>query len=219
MSDRPHRRNRVDPWGELQAVPARGGLMGNRGILHIGQDIVRRWAGKAWVTCVLDASFQKRTPFSPGTYSELFFLDEATAYAAGHRPCRVCQRQRHDQFNAAWTATNAPADGRARLPIATIDQALHAERTTPGKGKRSFAAAVGDLPLGTFFEHRGQARLVWHTGLLVWSFQGYAQGGALAPGAEVEVLTPRSIVALFRAGFRPGVHPSANDPQSPLPAP
>ena len=212
MSEQPPLQNRVDPWGQLQPVRARGSLMGNRGILHVGNDIVRRWATKAWVTCVLDATFQKRSPFSPGTYSELFFLDEATAFAAGHRPCRVCQRQRHDQFNTDWTAANAATTARTRLPIADIDKALHAERTRPDKSKRTYTATVADLPPGTFFEHAGRARLVWPTGLLAWTFHGYTKGDPLAPDAQVEVLTPRSIVQLFRSGFRPGVHASANAP-------
>lgn len=212
MSERPPLQNRVNPWGRLQPVRARGSLMGNRGILHVDQDIVRPWATKAWVACLLDETFQKRTPFSPGTYSELFFLDEATAFAAGHRPCRVCQRQRHDQFNTGWTAANAAGASRTRLPIADIDKALHAERTRPDKGKRTYTATLADLPPGTFFEHTGEARLVWPTGLLVWSFNGYAQGDPVAPDAQVEVLTPRSIVQLFRAGFRPDVHASADAP-------
>jgi hypothetical protein len=215
MSDHQPRQNRVDPWGALRAVPARGGMMGNRGILHVGQYIVRPWANKAWMTCVLDATFQKRRPFSANTYSELFFLDEATAFAAGHRPCRTCQRQRHDHFNKAWTAANAAAASRPQLPIADIDKALHAERTRPDRSKRTFIATLSELPPGTFFEHLGQARLVWPTGLLVWSFQGYTQGGALAPNTEVKVLTPRSIVQLYRAGFRPRVHPSADAPDVP----
>lgn len=210
MSERPPLQNRVDPWGQLQPVRARGSRMGNRGILHVDQGIVRRWATRAWVTCVLNETFQKRKPFSPNTYSELFFLDEATAFAAGHRPCRVCQRKRHDHFNTAWTSANAADTSRARLPIADIDKALHAERTRPDKGKRTYTATVADLPPGTFFEHAGQARLVWPTGLLVWSFSGYTKGDPVATDAQVEVLTPRSIVQLFRAGFRPCVHASAN---------
>jgi hypothetical protein len=210
MSAGTRRRNRVDPAGELHATAARGTLMGNRGILHEGQDIVRPWATKAWVTCVLDATFQKRTPFSPGTYSELFLLDEATAFAAGHRPCRTCQRQRHDHFNIAWTAANRPGAGVSRLPIADIDKALHAERTLPSRGKRSFTAKVSDLPDGTIFLHGGQPSMVWRKAVHAWSFDGYTRGSALPPGALVEVLTPASIVQLFRAGFRPRVHPSAD---------
>jgi hypothetical protein len=212
MSSGLHRRNRVDPWGELQAVPARGALMGNRGILHVGQDIVRRWANKTWVTCVLDATFQKRAPFSPGTYSELFFLDEATAYSAGHRPCRTCQRLRHDQFNGAWTAANVLGAQRARLPVGDIDKVLHTERTLPDRGKRTYTAPLSELPPGAFFAHQGQARLVWITGVLVWSFDGYSAGSTVPADTQVQVLTPPSIVQLFRAGFRPQVHPSADTP-------
>lgn len=212
MNGTTHRRNRVDPWGELQAVPSRGGLMGNRGILHEGQTVVRRWVGKAWVTCVLDATFQRRSPFSPGTYTELFFLDEATALAAGHRPCRTCQRQRHDDFNTAWTAANAATATGKRLPITAIDKVLHAERTLPDRRKRTYTAPLSALPPGAIFEHGGQAHLVWSTGVLAWSFHGYAKGGALAPSTEVQVLTPSSIVQAFRAGFRPRVHASADAP-------
>lgn len=215
MNHAVHRRNRVDPWGELQSVPARGGLMGNRGILHVGQHIVRPWDKKAWVACVLDATFQKRSPFSPNSYSELFFLDEATAFSGGHRPCRTCQRQRHDQFNIAWTAANVATASQAQLPITEIDKALHAERTLPDRSKRTYSSALADLPLGTFFEYLGQARLVWPTGPLVWSFQGYTRGGAIAPETEVSVLTPRSIVQLYRGGFRPRAHPSADAPDFP----
>lgn len=186
--------------------------MGNRGILHVGDEIVRPWASKAWVTCVLDATFQKRSPFSPGTYSELFFLDEATAFAAGHRPCRVCQRQRHDAFNNAWTAANTAGSAPARLPIKAIDKGLHAERVRPDKTKQTYLAAVADLPVGTFFALAGQARLVWAGGPLTWSFHGYTRGDTVAPETQVEVLTPRSIVQLFRAGFRPEVHESAGAP-------
>lgn len=216
MTGRPPLQNRVDPWGQLHAVPARGNLMGNRGVLHEGQTIVRPWKSQAWVTCVLDATFQKRSPFSPGTYSELFFLDEATSFAAGHRPCRVCQRQRHDAFNGAWTSANKPSEPGARLPIAEIDKALHKERARPDRTKRTCRATVSELPPGTFFEHAGQARLVWTTGHLVWSFQGYTRAEPIDPGVEVEVLTPRSIVQLFASGFRPCVHASANVPKEPI---
>jgi len=214
MSELPPRQNRVDPWGELHSVAARGSLMGNRGILHEGQRIVRRWANKAWVSCVLEETFQKRTPFSPNTYSELFFLDEATAFAAGHRPCRTCQRARHEAFNTAWSAANAAGGSATRLPIASIDQALHAERAKPDRTKRNYVATLADLPPGTFFEHEGQARLVSGIVPPVWSFNGYTAGGPVALESMVLVLTPASIVRLFRSGFRPSVHPSALAPLS-----
>ena len=214
-----HHQNRVDPWGALHAVPHRGTMMGNRGILHVGQHVVRPWAHKAWVSCVLDAQFQKRKPFSPSTYTELFFLDEATALAAGHRPCRTCQRERHDMFNTLWTQANradpgagqGAGAGRGRVPIDTIDNALHAERIGPGKtgkAKRTTDATIASLPAGSVFAHAGQAWLVWHTGLHPWSFSGYQTAQALVPDTTVQVLTPVSIVNTLRVGYVPAVHPS-----------
>lgn len=215
--------NRVDPWGVLHAVPARGTRMGNRGILHVGQHVVKRWAHKAWVHCTLDASFQKRRPFSPNTYSELFFLDEATALAAGHRPCRTCQRQRHVLFNSLWTQANLGGEGgepgqpgragRTSTTVATIDERLHAERVGPDKSKRTHAATLGSLPAGTLFSHGDQAWLVWPAAgqgaCLPWSFSGYGPAQGLPADAEVQLLTPPSIVHTLRAGYLPAVHPSA----------
>lgn len=206
--------NRVDPWGRLHAVRARGTLMGNRGILHDADlRIVKRWTTQAWVACSLDETFQKRSPFSPGTYSELFFLDEATAYAAGHRPCRTCQRARHDAFNAAWTAANAPAvraAGLERLPIRTLDAQLHAERVGADRGKRTHPARLDDLPVGTLFAHDGQAWLVAPGGLRRWGFDGYTPGdNPPPPTAEVALLTPPSVVAAIRHGLAVALHPSA----------
>ena len=225
----PHRQNRVDPWGALQAVPQRGTRMGNRGILHLGQHVVRPWAHKAWVHCVLDASFQKRKPFSPNTYSELFFLDEATALAAGHRPCRTCQRERHVQFNTLWTQANlgtaAGGAGRRSAPVATIDEALHAERIGPGKTKRTTDAVLASLPPGAMVAHAGRAWLVAGDGVgngpgsgagqgacLPWSFSGYGPAERLPPSTPVQVLTPASIVHTLRAGYQPQLHPSATQP-------
>ncbi len=217
----PPLQNQVDPWGVLHAVHARGTRMGNRGILHDEHNVVvRQWAGKAWLTCVLNPPFeQERRPFSPGTYSELFFLDEATAFAAGHRPCRSCQRPRFDAFKNGWmaaqagTTTPAPAGAPTWLPIHQIDAALHAERVGPDRGKRTHQGQLADLPDGSFYVHDGSARLVWRGSSLLWSFDGYRRADASpAGGAEVEILTPPSIVALFRTGFVPGVHPTADQP-------
>lgn len=205
--------NKVDPWGELQAVRARGTLMGNRGILHDGDDhIVRRWAHKNWVFCSLHVDFQKRSPFTQGTYSELFFLDEATAYAAGHRPCRVCQREKHHDFNTHWTAANRPdhvaTTGQTRLPISQIDAVLHTERVTAQKTKRTHVAHLAGLPVGTLFTDGGQALLVGPAGLWAWSFDGYRAAAPLPPETQVELLTPPSVVAAMRHGLRVDCHPS-----------
>lgn len=205
--------NRVDPWGQLHAVRARGTLMGNRGILHnAANSITKPWAHASWVTCTLAETFQKRSPFSPGTYSELFFLDEATAYAAGHRPCRSCQRQRHDEFNAAWTAANRPealVEGRSRVPIREIDSTLHAERVGPARSKRTHPARLADLPVGAMFCHDNLAWLVGPHGLRRWAFDGYLPAHYLAPSTEVALLTPPSVVAALRCGLAVSLHPSA----------
>lgn len=207
-------KNKVDPRGQLHALRMRGEFMGNRGILHDANDqIIRQWTTKSWVICSLTESFQKRSPFTQGTYSELFFLDEATAYAAGHRPCRVCQRASHDRFNLIWTAANRPdhteATGRLRLPVAQIDAALHAERIGPDKQKRTHAARLGDLPLGAMFMTNGQTLLVGPAGLRRWTFDGYTPTAPLSPDTQVELLTPPSVVAAIRAGLPVSWHPSA----------
>jgi hypothetical protein len=205
--------NRVDPWGALHAIASRGTLMGNRGILHNGDNkIVRPWAQHAWVTCLLEFNGLKRKkPFSPGNYSELFFIDEATALSAGHRPCAYCQRSRHREFKDAWVRANVPEELRAATLMPQIDRVLHAERAIPGGGKRTFDAQLVDLPLGAVFEHDGVAYLLSARGCLPWSFGGYGSAASIDSAMVVRVLTPPSIVSAFKAGFTPSLHPSANE--------
>lgn len=208
---RPSLQNRVDPFGQLHAVPARGSLMGNRGILHDDQQRIRRqWSHKSWVTCVLSYGNLKRTVFAPNNYSELFFLDEVTSLAAGHRPCNTCRRPRYAEFKRAWVEANLADPSQAFVAVPQIDSALHAERAIPGGGKRSYNALVAELPRGTMFEHQGRAYLVWTRGILQWSFDGYAPVTSLMPTNPVRVLTPASIVRMFATGFVPRVHPSAD---------
>lgn len=204
--------NRVDPWGKLHAVPTRGALMGNRGILHNeARKVVRPWARKPWVTCVLSFGNVKRTPFSPGNYSELFFLDEVTSLAAGHRPCKTCQRDRHIEFKEAWLQANAEAKDSSFVPISEIDQALHSERAMRGGEKLTFEAKYVDLPVGTMFEHEASAFLVWRHGPLRWSFSGYSAAPYMPREDTVHVLTPKSIVRMFDHGFQPIAHQSADE--------
>jgi hypothetical protein len=203
--------NRVDPWGELRAVANRGTLMGNRGILHDDENrIVRPWAHKAWVTCLLEFNGIKRPkPFSPGNYSELFFIDEATAFAAGHRPCAHCQRTRHRAFKDAWVRANVADQLRASTLMPAIDRVLHAERCVPGGHKVTFEAPIVELPLGAIFEHEEAAYLVAAAGYLPWSFDGYGASQGIGGAPVVKVLTPQSIIRAFAAGFAPMVHSSA----------
>ena len=205
--------NRVDPWGALVAVADRGTLMGNRGILHDAeQRIVRPWAHKAWVTCQLSFGEMKRPPpFSTtNNYSELFFLDEVTAFAAGHRPCTYCQRERSRLFKEAWLKANFVDGLSEKFPLSALDNQLHKERALRGGKKVTYETSISALPRGTMFEYAGTAYVVTTNGYLPWSFGGYGEAVSLSGATIVNVLTPRSIVNTFAAGFEALLHSSAN---------
>ena len=207
------RQNRVTPFGAIVAVPDRGTLMGNRGVLHDAAGTVRRpWRLKRWILCVLEFKGRKRAVMSPGRWTELFFLDEATGLAAGHRPCAECRRARFRAFQTAWAAGN-PDLATGRLPAAgELDDRLHAERVGPGREKVRFAAELDELPDGVFVTVDGgdeTAFLVWRGELLAWSPGGYRERRPRPAGARASVLTPAATVAAIRAGYAPEVHPSA----------
>jgi hypothetical protein len=187
--------------------------MGNRGILHDDSNkIIRPWAHKAWVTCLLEFNGIKRSrPFSQGNYSELFFIDEATAFAAGHRPCAHCQRARHREFKDAWVRANVVEEFRAATLMPDVDNVLHAERSVPGGRKVTFDTPLVELPRGAIFEYEEIAYLVVDAGYRPWSFEGYGAPKVIDSVAIVKVLTPRSIVRAFAAGFAPIVHQSATE--------
>ncbi|HTU22424.1 MAG TPA: hypothetical protein VMG10_30570 [Gemmataceae bacterium] len=209
------RQNRVTPFGEIVAVPERGTFMGNRGVLHDGDGrILRAWQLKRWIVCVLEFRGRKRQVMTPGRYTELFFLDEATALAAGHRPCAECRYARFVAFCNAWAAAH-PNDGTSARPTAQeIDDRLHAERLAPDRSKRSFVAALDDLPDGVIVALAAwgaQACLVWGDYLLAWSPGGYGERRRRPKVEAVRVLTPKSTVETIRAGYVPEIHPSAVD--------
>lgn len=187
--------------------------MGNRGILHDDtKTIVAPWRHRAWVTCRLEFRGRHRQVFASHHYSELFFLDEATAFAAGHRPCAECRRERYDEFKALWCEANGLGEPRA-VPVAQLDRRLHAERARRGGGKVTHEVLFGEVPPGAFVEHAGAAWLLWDGRLRRWSPSGYSgQGIELAPGERVTLLTPPSIAELFRRGLTPQVHPSVVGP-------
>lgn len=203
--------NRVTPFGRLEAVSARGAWLGNRGILHDDRrKIVAQWRTRAWITCRLHWPGVHRVVFSPHTWSELFFLDEATAFSAGHRPCAYCRRERYNAFKQAWCAANARVLDVPNPRVDLIDARLHAERVIPGGGKRTHRECFGNLPAGTFVVLDGNAWLVWRGRLFPWSHTGYGRSRPIrVPHECATVLTPASIVAMFRAGFTPQVHESA----------
>ncbi len=210
--------NRVDPFGSLQSTKARGSLLGNRGQLHdAGKNIIRSWKSRAWVTCSLEYGDIRRTIFSPTSYSELFFLDEATAFAAGHRPCGSCRNKRYREFKSKWLAANPEAISEKKPSIAAMDKVLHAERVAHDGGKNTFEAGVKTLPFGTFVECNGVAFVVAGENLLPWSFHGYGEAISISEVAPVlTVLTPKSIVSLFRYGFQPDLHQTAESPTCPF---
>jgi len=203
--------NRVMPTGEIVADPARGLMMGNRGCLHgPGRQLgVSRWRSRLWICCVLDWKGVRRDPMPPGRWTALFFLDEATALAAGHRPCAYCRRRDYLDFAEAWRA----ARHLARRPRASeMDTVLHRERVDRLRRQVTHQAPAGELPDGTMIRIGGRIGLLLAGQLRPWSFAGYGPpAGARAPGA-VEVLTPPSAVAAIAAGYRPLVHPTALTP-------
>ena len=204
------RQNRVTPFGELVATEARGTLMGNRGCLHDEQQRIRRaFAGRRWIACVLEFRGRRRAVMTPGRYTELFFLDEATALAAGHRPCSECRHEGYRLFRAIWAEANPD------LPAGSadeIDAALHTERLDGQRGKRVYPAPASELPVGVMVaDGEGQAYLVLPGELRPWQPGGYGPGIPIPNGRIFQVLTPASIVRAIARGYPVGLHPSAGE--------
>ena len=199
--------NRVDPEGNIHFSPARGTFMGNRGCLHTDAKEIRRTSKRdAWVTCLLEFKDRQRVLMEPGKYTELFFLDEATALAAGHRPCATCRPLRYKAFMAAWGSANQP--GVAVKP-ADVDAQLKQDRKPLARER---IANLNGLPEGVMVKHIANGTIyLLHAGKAYpWSFQGYA--AASAPNTlqgPFLILTPASTVATLRQGYRPELHPSA----------
>ena len=192
-------RNRVTPFGDLVAVPDRGALMGNRGVLHDDERrIVRFSQGRRWIACLTDFKGRRRPLMTPGRYTELFFLDEATALAAGHRPFCECRRADALRFRDAW-ARAAGAD--PAIAFSELDRRLHGDRLEARGRMRRWTAAVDALPDGTMVAVGGAAHLVRGGRLLPWSAGGYGAARERGRG-RVEVLTPPTIVGALAAGYR-----------------
>ena len=201
--------NRVLPDGEIVAVPGRGLLMGNRGCLHDGDRRlgVSRWRSQAWISCVLDWQGVRRDVMPPGRWTALFFLDEANALAAGHRPCASCRRGAFHAFGSAWREAARLAQS-PRAPV--MDAALHAERVGPSRTKLTRWVAAADLPDGAMVRAASGPALVLDGSLRPWSWEGYGVPVRVAAGVELETLTPPSVLGVLAAGYRPVLHPSAH---------
>jgi hypothetical protein len=203
--------NRVRPDGDIVATPERGLMLGNRGgCFHRADRTLGRthWANRQWICCVLSFKGRRRVLMQPNRYTELFFLDEATALAAGHRPCFECRRTDATRFARLWAACQ-------RLPASPsapqMDRVLHEERLTADRRKRHFEAEINALPDGVMVRlpEDDTCYLLDHDRLLPWSFAGYGPARPRPADETVRVLTPSTIVAVLSSGYRPMLHPSA----------
>ena len=195
--------NRVDAFGSIFRSPARGTFFGNRGCVHNeNREIVRQFKCQRWITCVLEFKGRKRSVMSPGRYTELFFLDEAVAFAAGHRPCAECRWQSYKLFRSAWMRrAKAPCADLLRAP--EIDAELQRARIDKTGAKVTYKADLDTLPNGCFVKIGNEAYLVWDNTLALWAPDRYARKDCRPPGVIVTVLTPEPIVDCFREGYQP----------------
>jgi hypothetical protein len=204
--------NRVTPLGELIADPARGLVYANRGCLHdeTGR-IRRRYNGKRWIACRLEFKGWHRHPLmQPGRFTELFFLDEATAFAAGHRPCALCRREDYRRFAAMFRELHPD-----RVGADAIDEQLHRERVDPStRAHRVHSGSSEPLPDGVFILLDGAPWLIRGQDLLRWSPAGYLERRARDFAGTALVITPPSTVSVLSGGWQPSVplfHPSAKE--------
>ena len=204
--------NRVTPTGDIIAIPERGMFVGNRGIIHdpATKTLLRkRWSCPAWLTCVLEFRGRRRRVMERRSWTELFFLDEATAFAAGHRPCFYCRRDDANRFRAAWEAGNRTGE----LLATEIDAVLHRERFASGRKLHPLPMRLEKLPDGAMVQAGDDSFLITQGRALLWSPAGYVKAER-AP-REVKLLTPPSTVRAFAAGYRPVLHPSATPSRTP----
>ncbi len=204
--------NRVDPFGNIIRTKARGHWMGNRGVLHNDrQNLLRPFKLHAWITCKLEFKGRSRKVMTPNRWTELFFLDEATSFAAGHRPCFECRREDALRFKSFWLMGNPEYGFDKKTPIREIDTILHKERIDRDKSKITFQEKAAHIPNGAFVSLDGNPFLVLGGMLFLWTPFGYEKGTALAGAGKLAILTPRSVVNAFRAGYLPQMAAPAVD--------
>jgi len=190
--------NIVKPDGAIAQESAPFTLFGNRNVIHRDHKIVKPFSRKDWIYCVTSALTDPRDFMRPKLFTELFFLDEATALAAGHRPCHLCNRQRFEEFFESWSSHFEVA----KPTVKVVDDELHRYRIDDDDQKVTFLADCGALPDGVMIKIKGAIEpfLVHGGGILPWTTHGYGIK-APRPESEVEVLTPRPIVELMNGGF------------------
>jgi hypothetical protein len=199
--------NRVTPTGDIIATPHRGLFTGNRGIIHDPATktlLKKRWSSQAWITCLCEFRGWRRPVMARRSWTELFFLDEATAFAAGHRPCFFCRRDDAKRFRAAWEAAN----GARNVAAKAMDAQLHLERLDHG-GKRLHALPMplAELPDGAMVQQDDDCFLVAQGKALLWSPQGYVPHARALD--RPMLLTPPSTLRAIIAGYQPVLHPTA----------
>jgi hypothetical protein len=198
--------NRVTPFGDIVAIPQRGIFTGNRGIIHdpTTKTLLRkRWASKAWLICSCDYKGRRRDVMAGRSWTELFFLDEAVALAAGHRPCFLCRRLAAESFRAAWAA----AAEMGKPPAAAMDAVLHRERMAGGRRRvHAMPAPLRELPNGTVVVVSGAAYTIAAGRAFRWTECGYEPPEAIHDADSL--LTLPSIFMALRAGYRPVLHPT-----------
>lgn len=215
-SDHMPLQNRVLPTGDIVAIPARGTFTGNRGIIHRDDKTLgtSRWSHHAWICCTLDWQGRKRKVMTGRNWTELFFLDEAVAMAAGHRPCGYCRRTDYNRFVAAWAdATGQPAKANE------IDAILHKARIVPrSRVQQNHVARLDAVPQGALIIWNDAPHLVSPSGLFPYTPDGYTNQIARPKAETVTVLTPKPLIAVLQSGYTPVVHPTATIDVSPLTA-
>lgn len=194
------KRNRVTPHGDIVAIDLRGAWLGNRGILHEGEEIVAFHRHRLWITCALQHRDWRLPQWQPHHFTVLFFHDEAVSLAAGHRPCALCRRADYDRFTEIWAGLHPGQAGAD-----AIDAQLHTERVDPvTRAHRLHAASFDELPDGAFVLRDGMPGLVLEAELLRWTAAGYTERTARPAGAAV-LVTPPSLVAVLGVGWTPDV--------------
>lgn len=198
--------NRVCPRGNIIKTPARGAWMGNRGIVHNGkQEIVRPYRLMAWITCKLEFKGRKLPVMVHKRNTQLFFLDEATALSAGHRPCAECRRDDYNRFKELWIKGNPEYGFDKRTSIQQIDAVLHGQRLTDDNLKITYKEKLGSLPDGVFVLFKDHPHLLYKKQLYPWTPSGYEQPFIVNQAVKIPVLTPESTVNTIKMGYVPQI--------------
>jgi hypothetical protein len=198
--------NRVDPFGTIITTTARGSYMGNRGVIHNEKrEITHVFKHKAWITCSLEFKGRKRPVMAPDRWTELFFMDEATAFAAGHRPCFECRKDDATRFKSCWIEGNPTHNFSMKSSIKEIDEIIHRERIDAGKKKVMHQRVSSQIAEGTFVMINDDAYVYRKDRLYRWTAFGYQDAIPVPQASMLTVLTPNSIVNAFCAGYVPQI--------------